>query len=42
MGHLSYEEGKKRVVYGLFLLGAVTLIEVIVSLFGKGSYHQRC
>lgn len=36
MGHLSYEEGKKRVVYGLFLLGAVTLIEVIISLFGKG------
>lgn len=36
MAHLSYEESKKRVVYGLFLLGAVTLVEVIVSLFGKG------
>ena len=36
MGHLSYEDSKKRVVYGLFLLGAVTLVEVIFSLFGKG------
>lgn len=36
MGHLSYEDSKKRVVYGLYLLGGVTLVEVIVSLFGKG------
>jgi cytochrome c oxidase subunit IV len=33
---LSYEEGKKKVVYGLYLLGAVTLIEVFISLLGKG------
>ncbi len=36
MGHLSYEESKKRVVYGLYLLGAVTLVEVFISLLGKG------
>ena len=33
---LTYEEGKKRVVYGLFLLGGVTLAEVFFSLAGKG------
>lgn len=36
MGHLSYEESKKKVFQGLILLGAVTLIEVGLSLFGKG------
>ncbi len=36
MAHLTYEESKKRVVYGLWLLGAVTLVEVIISLLGKG------
>lgn len=36
MGHLSYEDSKKRVVFGLGLLGAVTLIEVFISLAGKG------
>ena len=36
MGHLSYEESKKRVVFGLILLGAVTLVEVLISLLGKG------
>jgi cytochrome c oxidase subunit IV len=36
MGHLTYEESKKRVMYGLYLLGAVTLIEVFISLLGKG------
>jgi hypothetical protein len=36
MGHLSYEESKKRVVYGLVLLAIVTLVEVAVSLLGKG------
>ena len=36
MSNLTYEESKKRVVYGLYLLGAVTLIEVFVSLLGKG------
>ncbi len=36
MGHLSYEDSKKRVVFGLVLLGVVTLVEVFISLFGKG------
>ncbi|MDX2071507.1 MAG: cytochrome C oxidase subunit IV family protein [Haliscomenobacter sp.] len=36
MSHLSYEESKKRVRYGLVLLAVVTLIEVAISLFGKG------
>ncbi len=36
MGHLSYEESKKKVFQGLILLGAVTLVEVGLSLFGKG------
>ena len=33
---LSYKEGKKKVVKGLYLLAAVTLIEVFISLLGKG------
>lgn len=36
MGHLTYEESKKLVFKGLILLAVVTLIEVAVSLFGKG------
>ncbi len=36
MGHLSYEESKKLVFRGLILLAVVTLIEVAISLFGKG------
>lgn len=36
MANLSYEEAKKLVYKGLVLLAVVTLIEVIVSLFGKG------
>jgi cytochrome c oxidase subunit IV len=36
MSHKTYEESKKAVVKGLFLLGFVTLIEVFISLFGKG------
>jgi cytochrome c oxidase subunit IV len=36
MSHKTYEESKKAVVKGLFLLGAVTLVEVFISLFGKG------
>lgn len=36
MAHLTYEESKKRVMYGLKLLAAVTLVEVILSLLGKG------
>lgn len=34
--HISYEESIKKVYKGLWLLAAVTGIEVIVSLFGKG------
>lgn len=34
--HLTYEESKKKVFQGLLLLGAVTLIEVFISLLGKG------
>lgn len=36
MAHLTYEESKKRVVYGLILLGIVTLVEVFISLLAKG------
>jgi cytochrome c oxidase subunit IV len=36
MSNLSYEDSKKRVIYGLYLLGIITLIEVGISLFGKG------
>ena len=34
--HLTYEEAKKFAYYGLRLLAVVTVIEVIISLFGKG------
>ncbi len=36
MGHLNYEDSKKLVFRGMWLLAAVTLIEVVISLFGKG------
>lgn len=36
MSNLTYEESIKRVYYGLKLLAAVTIGEVIISLFGKG------
>lgn len=36
MGHGSYEENIKKVYWGMILLAVVTLIEVAVSLFGKG------
>ncbi len=36
MGHLSYEDSKKRVFFGLGLLAIVTLVEVFFSLLGKG------
>ncbi len=36
MGHKSYEESIKDVYKGLILLGVVTLVEVAISLFGKG------
>ena len=35
-GHKTYEESKKAVVKGLILLGVVTLVEVFISLLGKG------
>jgi len=34
--HLTYEQSKKRVFQGLLLLGGVTLVEVFLSLLGKG------
>ncbi len=36
MAHLSYEESKKKVFFGLGLLAAVTVVEVLISLAGKG------
>jgi len=36
MGHKSYEESIKDVYKGLVLLAFVTLVEVGISLFGKG------
>lgn len=36
MSDLSYEESKKKVFFGLRLLAIVTLVEVAISLFGKG------
>jgi cytochrome c oxidase subunit IV len=36
MADLSYEDSKKQVYFGLKLLAVVTLVEVAVSLFGKG------
>ena len=36
MGHLSYEDSIKRVYYGLKLLAVVTVVEVLISLAGKG------
>lgn len=34
--HLTYEESKKKVFQGLILLAVVTLVEVFISLLGKG------
>ena len=34
--HLTYEESKKKVFQGLVLLAVVTLVEVFISLLGKG------
>ncbi|HMQ62058.1 MAG TPA: cytochrome C oxidase subunit IV family protein [Flavilitoribacter sp.] len=36
MSNLSYEESKKKVFKGLWLLAGVTVAEVLISLFGKG------
>ncbi len=35
-GHKTYEQSKKDVIKGLILLGIVTLVEVFISLLGKG------
>jgi len=35
-GHMTYDEQKKLVVYGLKLLGAITIIEVLIALLAKG------
>lgn len=36
MAGISYEEGKKKVFQGFILLGIITVIEVIIALFGNG------
>ncbi|MEL6717792.1 MAG: cytochrome C oxidase subunit IV family protein [Bacteroidota bacterium] len=36
MGHLPYKEAVKKVYLGFWILLGVTLIEVFISLFGKG------
>ena len=36
MADVSYEEGKKQAYRGFILLGIVTIIEVIIALFGNG------
>ena len=36
MGHMSYEDAKKQVFVGFWILLGVTLIEVFFSLLGKG------
>jgi cytochrome c oxidase subunit IV len=33
---VSYEEGKKVVTKGFFLLGAITILEVMIALVGNG------
>ena len=35
-GHQSYEDQKKLVIYGLKLLGAITIVEVFFFFFSKG------
>lgn len=36
MAGVSYEEGKKQAYRGFYLLGVITIIEVIIALFGNG------
>ena len=36
MGHLNYEEGKKRFLFVIILLGVITIGEVMIALMGKG------
>ncbi|MAT56032.1 MAG: hypothetical protein CMN32_16290 [Saprospirales bacterium] len=35
-GHMSYEEQKKLVMYGLKMLGTITIVEVLVALLARG------
>ena len=35
-GHQTYEEQKALVFRGLMILGAVTIVEVVIALFAKG------
>jgi cytochrome c oxidase subunit IV len=35
-GHQTYEEGKALVLRGLFILGCITIVEVIIALAAKG------
>lgn len=37
---MSYEEQKKLVIYGLKLLGAITVIEVLIALLARGHLIQ--
>ena len=39
--HHTYEEAKKFAYYGLRLLAILTVIEVIISLFGKGYLGRK-
>ena len=34
--HMSYNDQKKMVIYGLKLLGAITIVEVLFALLAKG------
>lgn len=34
--HITYEDQKKLVFYGLKLLGVITVVEVVFALFAKG------
>jgi cytochrome c oxidase subunit IV len=36
MAGVSYEEGKKQAYKGFVLLGIITIVEVIIALFGNG------
>jgi len=36
MAHLNYEEGKKRFLFVIILLGVITIGEVLIALMGKG------
>ena len=40
MSNLSYEDAKKKVFLGFWILLGVTLLEVFISLFGKGHIFE--